>query len=77
MAQILVRDLDDRTVERLKARAHRHGRSLQGEAKAILEAAAPVLTVEEAWQMAQGWQRRLAGTPTSDSADLLREDRDR
>ncbi len=37
MPQLLVRDLDTGTVERLKQRAQRHGRSLQGEVKAILQ----------------------------------------
>ena len=36
MPQILVRDLDDVLVERLKRQAKRHHRSLQGEVKAIL-----------------------------------------
>jgi plasmid stability protein len=76
MPQLLVRDLDSAVVERLKQRAKRHGRSLQGEAKAILEAAA-TLRMDEARSIAAEWQRRLAGTMTSDSADLVREDRDR
>ena len=37
MAQLLVRDLDDRVVARLKERARRNRRSLQTETKAILE----------------------------------------
>lgn len=41
MPQLLIRDLDAGTVERLKLRAQRHGRSLQGEVKAILEARQP------------------------------------
>ena len=36
MAQLFVRDLDTKTVERLKTRAKQHGRSLQGEVKVIL-----------------------------------------
>ena len=39
VAQLLLRDLDDAVVARLKARARRNRRSLQAEAKAILEAA--------------------------------------
>lgn len=37
MADILVRDLADRTVKRLKALAESRGRSLQAEVKTILE----------------------------------------
>jgi plasmid stability protein len=76
MSQILVRDLDPVTLERLKQRAKRHGRSLQREAKAILEAAS-TLSMEEARQVAAQWRWRLSGTMTTDSADLLREDRQR
>jgi antitoxin FitA len=76
VSQLLVRDLDPAIVERLKQRAKRHGRSLQREAKSILEAAA-TLSPEEARQMAARWRRRLAGATISDSADLVREDRDR
>jgi plasmid stability protein len=40
MAQLIVRRLDDRVKERLKARAEKHGRSLEAEARTILEDAA-------------------------------------
>jgi hypothetical protein len=40
MAQLVVRRLDDGVKERLKARAKRHGRSLEAEARVILEDAA-------------------------------------
>jgi len=76
MSQLLVRDLDPTVVERLKQRAKQHGRSLQGEAKAILEAAS-LLSIEEARRMAAAWRERLSGTMVTDSATLLREDRDR
>jgi antitoxin FitA len=77
MAQLLVRDLSPETVERLKGQAEQNGRSLQGEAKAILESAAAIPTMNEARKIAEKWHRRLAGRMTSDSADLIREDRDR
>lgn len=76
MAQVLVRDLDTEVLERLKNRAHLHGRSLQGELKAILEAAA-VFSMNDARQASERWRQRLEGRMTSDSGDLLREDRDR
>jgi plasmid stability protein len=76
MAQVLVRDLKPEVIERLKSRARRHGRSLQGEAKAILEAAA-TLSADEARQIADQWRHRLAGRMTSDSSEMTREDRDR
>jgi hypothetical protein len=40
VAQLLVRRLDDGVKARLKARARKHGRSLEAEARAILEKAA-------------------------------------
>jgi plasmid stability protein len=40
MASLLIRNLDDAAVARLKARARRHNRSLQGEVKSILESEA-------------------------------------
>ena len=40
MAQLIVRRLDDAVKESLRARAKKHGRSLEAEARAILEEAA-------------------------------------
>lgn len=76
MPDILVRDLTSETIERLKARAQRHGRSLQGEVKLILEGAA-ILSMEEARAVSDQWHRRLAGREYRDSADTIREDRER
>lgn len=76
MAQILVRDLDAGILGRLKDRAKRHGRSLQGEVKLILIEAAD-LTLREATAVSIQWRKRLAGHTFSDSADLIREDRNR
>ncbi len=76
MAQILVQDLSPALVARLKERAERNGRSLQDEVKAILESAAK-LSMNEAREVARQIRRSLEGRMTSDSADLLREDRER
>lgn len=77
MVSILVRDLDGATVERLKERARQHGRSLQGEAKAILERSARTMTMAEARAAAERIRQELAGREFSDSTDLIREDRNR
>jgi plasmid stability protein len=76
MAQVLVRQLDDKVVERLKKRAKEHGRSLQSEAKTILEEAVPP-DYEGAWKRIERFQKRLkqSGRKFSDSAALIREDR--
>jgi plasmid stability protein len=76
MAQLLVRDVDPDTIDRLKARARRYGRSLQGEVKVIL-IEATTLSLPEARAASARWQKRLAGRAASDSAALIREDRTR
>ena len=76
MASILVRGLDERTIHRLKERARLDGRSLQQEVKEILERAAGTLTMREARRLSDRWSRRLGGRSFSDSARLVREDRD-
>ena len=78
MAQILVRGLDDALVARLKERAKLNRRSLQGEVKAILEQMAPMATKAEALAIVDRWQRYWEdkGKTFSDSAELIREDRD-
>lgn len=77
MAQVLVRQLDDKVVDRLKKRAKEHGRSLESEVRTILEEAVP--DYEGAWKRIEQFHRRLqkSGRTFSDSAELIREDRDR
>lgn len=77
MAQVLVRQLDDKVVDRLKRRAKEHGRSLQSEVKTILEEAVP--DYEAAWRRIERFRKRLkkSGRRFIDSAALIREDRDR
>lgn len=78
MAQILVRDLDDRLIKQLKARARRKGHSLQAEAKAILEDAAQMETrLQTGWKRLEAIRRRFQGRRFDDSAVLIRKDRDR
>jgi plasmid stability protein len=67
MPDVLVRDLDSQVLKRLQIRARQHGRSLQGEVKAILEAVAP-LPMSEARRLAEQWQQRLAGQIQGDSS---------
>lgn len=76
MAQILVRGLADDVVDRLKARAHAHGRSVEGEVRSILESASG-FSMDQAREVAAKWQARFAGRKFADSSDLLAEDRDR
>ena len=76
MPDILIRSLDAQTLKRLKARAKRHGRSLQSEAKLLLEQAAGADTDQIA-AMFDGWKRRFRGRKFTDSVQLVREDRKR
>jgi len=79
MAQILVRDLDENVVERLKDRAKKSGRSLQSEVKLILEEAAlePKMNMATARRIAEEFHARFKGRKFPDTVELLREDRDR
>jgi antitoxin FitA len=79
MSDILIRGMDQKAVQRLKMRAKRNGRSLQGEAKLILEQAAGQ-SLPEVLAAAQRWRTKLgkvSGKRFSSSADLIREDRAR
>jgi len=76
VAQVLVRDVDDKVVERLKARAKLSGRSLQVELKTILEQAAANDHAEIRKAILRV-RRKLAGRKFSDSARLIAADRRR
>jgi plasmid stability protein len=78
MAQVLVRNLDDKVVARLKKRAKNRGRSLQAEVKTILEEAAKDVP-GDFWKEADRIREQLkrSGRKFSDSAALIRENRDR
>jgi len=78
MAQVLVRNLNDKVVARLKKRAKNRGRSLQAEVKTILEEAAKDVP-EDFWKEADRIRKQLgrSGRKFSDSAALIRDDRDR
>lgn len=74
MADMLIRDVPRTTLQRLKARAKRHGRSLQGEARQILEQAAQSGDVHA---IVDRWKKRLVGRQFDGSAALIRGDRSR
>lgn len=76
MPQILIRDVAPGTLERLKQKARRNGRSLQAHLKGVLEREAQ-LTMEETGERADQIRTRLGPRPHLDSAALIREDRER
>ncbi len=76
MAQVLIRNIDDVAIARLKARAARKKTSLERELRAIITDAARD-DRSEVRRRAAEMRRSLAGRAHSDSTRLIREDRDR
>ena len=76
MADMLIRDLDNKTLAALKARARRNGRSLQAELLELLQATAA--TERKDWlRLVDEIRAKTAGRKHSDSAELIAEDRGR
>ena len=76
MPQLLVRDVPRDVVEALKRRASNHGRSAESEHRAILEQALKV--GREGFRARAGRLREATrGRIVGESAELIREDRDR
>lgn len=76
MAQIVIRNIDDGAIRRLKARARRNGVSLERELRTIL---AEIARLDRAGfrERAAAFRRMLGGRRHSDSTALIREDRNR
>lgn len=77
MAQVLVRDLPEETVAKLKAKAAAKGRSLEAELREILDRAARSDKEEAMAEMRRIRARSRPlqpGEPTA--AEMIREDRD-
>lgn len=75
MGQLIVRSLDDRIIQALKQRAARSGRSAEAEHRAILEQALRPET--ESFAEATARVRARTKPQATNSADLIRRDRDR
>jgi plasmid stability protein len=76
MAQVVIRNIDDEAIRRLKARAARKGISLERELRTIVTDAART-DRSNFLQRAAAFRRRLAGRRHSDSTALIRKDRER
>jgi plasmid stability protein len=76
MANLLIRNLDQHVLSRLKRAARAYGRSLQGEIHDALERAS-TRTMGETRRLSQKWLRRLSASSQSDSTKLIRETRER
>ncbi len=78
MAELVLTGVDDAVLRRLQERAASHGRTPDEEAKAILAESVGAGRAH-AWAPVDAIYDRLAasGRSFSDSAELLRKDRDR
>jgi len=76
MSELVLHDVDTKLVERLTARAAERGRSVEEEAKVLLEESVG-LSKSRAAAAARRIRSSYGGRKFSDSADLIREDRER
>lgn len=76
MPNVLVRDVDETILTKLKDQAQRNGRSLQSEMLSILTNFVSTSTLSDE-ETAARIKDALRGRIYSDSAALLREDRER
>ena len=81
MGQILVRQLDDSTITRLKIVARERKTSVEALAREAINAAAK-LTVDEKLAIVRNMQAiteraKVPGMPQTPGVDLIREDRER
>ncbi|MEQ1709057.1 MAG: hypothetical protein ABL864_12085 [Terricaulis sp.] len=76
MAQVIVRNLEDDVVERLKLKAELHGRSLEQELREILRAAAPLTVEQKLALMRRSQALTPKGVKQTPAEVLIREDRD-
>lgn len=78
MGNLTIRNLDDRVIDALKAQARTNQRSLEAEVRYLL-----TQRVDRRARMTDFRERSAriarmsAGTPQTDSVELLREDRER
>ncbi len=78
MATVTIRNLDDAVVRTLKARAKAHHRSLEAELREVLaRTAAEYERVARLREEAARIRAMTPDVPQTDSAALIREDRDR
>lgn len=76
MPNLLLRNLDDAVLRRLKTVAKANGRSLQSEIHETLRIASS-RSLASTRRLSAKWLRRLQGATHTDSIVLIRQDRDR
>ena len=76
MAQVIIRNLEDDVVERLKFKAELSGHSLEQELREILRKAAPLSPEQKMALSERARAMTLKGVKQTPAEDLIREDRD-
>ena len=76
MAQLIVRNLDEELVARLKQRAAEHGRSAEAEHREILREALMGEPRRSFWELAAEVRAMTAGRHYTPAEDLLHEARE-
>ena len=76
MPDVLVRDVDSETLEKLRKIASRNGRSLQSEVRLMIGEHVNEMSVSDV-DLAREIKKSLSGRQHTDSAKLLRRDRAR
>jgi antitoxin FitA len=76
MATLLVRNLDDSLVRRLKQRAARNGRSVEAEHRALLEQSLGPVDKVDWFARAAELRRSMAPLAEGTTLELLRESRE-
>ena len=78
MGTLIIRNLDDQVIERLKAQAKANHRSLEGEVRYLLTQQTDRLTqIAEFSERTQQILSLTVDTHQTDSVEMLREDRSR
>jgi plasmid stability protein len=75
VSDLLVRDLDDRVIDQLRARAELRGRSVEQEARDLLTAAAP-LTAADKLALVRRLRARMPDLSHVDVEALIRSGRE-
>ena len=76
MAQVLVRNLDEQVVTALRRKAELHGHSLEQELRVALTVAARLTNEERLALVRRVRSLTPVNVEQTDSADLIRQDRD-
>lgn len=76
MPDVLVRNIDEEVLEKMKNQAKQNGRSLQAELKRLISSFVGSVSASD-YETASKIKEKLRGRKSSDSAELLREDRKR